>query len=43
MKEVVDPIVQGQRDAIQQQGMRANEAELNLEENKDRYSKLYES
>lgn len=43
MKDVIDPIVQGQRDAIQQQGMRANEAELNLEGNKDRYSKLYES
>ena len=43
MKEAIDPIVQGQINSIQQQGQRANEAELNLEENKDKYSKLYES
>jgi len=43
MKNWLDPIIQGQLDTIQKEGLRNNEQELNLPENTQIYAGLYEN
>ncbi|MCX6824518.1 MAG: hypothetical protein NT085_05335 [candidate division SR1 bacterium] len=43
MKDGLDPIIQGQLDTIQKEGLRSNEQELNLPENTQIYTGLYEN